>query len=95
MTKAKRTRRAQPRGRAKPAAPVVRGEAADAPSHALLGLEPERGAQEAEGDGSVQDPLEDWPELAAERDRWLLERPGEGVEEPEAEDPRGSRPETA
>jgi hypothetical protein len=83
MMKAKRKRRATSRGRAKAAAPVVRSEGADAPGHALLGLEPDRGAQAAAGEGSVEDPLEDWPELEAERDRWLLERPGEGVEEPE------------
>jgi hypothetical protein len=83
MTKAKRTRPSKTRARARRPAPVTPSETVAAPGHALLGLEPDRGTQAAEGEGSVEDSLEDWPELEAERERWLLERPGEGVEEPE------------
>lgn len=39
-----------------------------------MGRQPDVAAE-----GSVQDPLADWPEV--EQDRWVLERPGEGVEE--------------
>jgi hypothetical protein len=52
--------------------------------------EADRALPQPEGDGrrargpkaerSVQDPLGDWPETDA--DRWLLDREGEGVEEP-------------
>jgi hypothetical protein len=38
------------------------------------GVVPEAAAAE----GSVQDPLQDWPEAEGEADRWLLERPEEG-----------------
>jgi hypothetical protein len=37
----------------------------------------------ADADASVEDPLQDWPEVEAEKDQWLLEREGEGDEPPE------------
>jgi len=46
-------------------------------------LEPGKEAVEADADPSVEDPLQDWPELEAEKDEWLLERDGEGNEPPD------------
>ena len=37
----------------------------------------------ADADPSVEDPLLDWPEVEAEKDRWLLDRNGEGNESPD------------
>ena len=43
--------------------------------------EPEERPQEPEESGSVQDPLEDWPD--DDEDRWLRERAGDNVEKPQ------------
>ncbi len=42
----------------------------------LFGLEPAVAGREADAaaEGSVEDPLQDWPEAEGEPDRWLLER---------------------
>ncbi len=37
-----------------------------------------------EGESSVEDPLQDWPEVEVEKDRWLLERNGERDEAPDS-----------
>jgi hypothetical protein len=42
---------------------------------------PEERPREPEQDGSVQDPLEDWPQ--EDDDRWLRERGGEDIEKPQ------------
>ena len=80
MMTAKKTRRAKSRprpGRA-PAAPPP-AENANAASDALLALEDGR-EPDPERDGSVEDPLQDWPEAEGEPDRWLDERRGPDVE---------------
>ncbi len=83
MTKAKKARRtkARPKRARAPAAPVP-DQNGNAASAALLALEDGRRAadMEPEGDGSVEDPLQDWPEAEGEPDRWLDERIGESVE---------------
>ncbi|HSQ06059.1 MAG TPA: hypothetical protein VLN59_18625 [Burkholderiales bacterium] len=43
-------------------------------SRALLGLGEWRGAPDAQAEGSIEDPLGDWPESSGEPDQWLLER---------------------
>jgi hypothetical protein len=68
----------RPQRRRTPAAPPSPAENGNATAEALLALEDGRGT--AEADASVEDPLEDWPEAEGEPDRWLDERPGEGVE---------------
>jgi hypothetical protein len=72
MAKARKTRRpkAQPKRVRAPAAPEP-AEDRNAAGAALLALE---------ADGSVEDPLQDWPEAEGEPDRWLDERGGESVE---------------
>jgi hypothetical protein len=71
-----RTKR-RPQRRRAPAAPPPE-ENGNAAAAALLAPEDGRGA--AEVDASVEDPLQDWPEAEGEPERWLDERPGEGVE---------------
>jgi len=80
MGKAKKAPRAKARPKKvrAPSAPVP-AEDANAASGALLALEDGR-RPEAEADGSVEDPLQDWPEPEGEPDRWLDERVGENVE---------------
>ena len=80
MTKAKKARRAQarPKKARTPSAPVP-AEDANAASSALLALEDGRAA-EPDSDGSVEDPLQDWPEAEGEPDRWLDERGGDDVQ---------------
>ena len=46
----------------------------DVVSRALLGLGEWRGAPDAQAEGSIEDPLGDWPESSGEPDQWLLER---------------------
>jgi len=83
MTKAKKARRTKARSKQAraPTAPLPdqNGNAAGA---ALPAFEDGRRAAdvEPEDDGSVEDPLQDWPEAEGEPDRWLDERAGEGVE---------------
>ena len=83
MTKAKKARRtkARPKRARAPAAPVP-DQNGNAASAALLALEDGRRAadMEPEGDGSVEDPLQDWPEAEGEPDRWLDERGGNDVQ---------------
>lgn len=81
MPRAKKARRAKPQKRAPaPAAPPAE-ENGNAAAGAMLALEDGRGGV-AEAEGSVEDPLEDWPEAGGEPDRWLDERPGEDVQKP-------------
>ena len=48
---------------------------------ALVDADAGKGRRPDEGtDASVQDPLQDWPDLETERDEWTLDRPGKGVE---------------
>ncbi|HKI63741.1 MAG TPA: hypothetical protein VKA16_03855 [Burkholderiales bacterium] len=42
---------------------------------------PDEGRRAPEENGSVQDPLEDWPD--DDEDRWLRERGGVDIEKPE------------
>jgi hypothetical protein len=83
MARAKKARRVKARSKRVrvPSAPVS-DQGGNAASAALLALEEgRRGADmEPEGDGSVEDPLQDWPEAGGEPDRWLEERGGQGVE---------------
>jgi hypothetical protein len=45
----------------------------------LLGAEDAgAGREAAAAEGSVEDPLQDWPEAEGEADRWLRERSAEG-----------------
>jgi hypothetical protein len=80
MAKSKPARRAKPRPKKKvrPPAEPPRDEGANALSPALL----EEGRRAAR-DGSVEDPLQDWPEAEGEPDRWLDERGGQGVQQPD------------
>ena len=80
MAKAKRVPRAKarPKKTRAPSAPVP-AEDANAASGALLALEDGR-EPEPDGDGSVEDPLQDWPEAEGEPDRWLDERGGNDVQ---------------
>jgi hypothetical protein len=83
MTRAKKARRAKARQKKVGAPPVpVSDQNGNAASAALLALdEGGRAADIApEGDASVEDPLQDWPEAEGEPDRWLDERGAEGVE---------------
>jgi hypothetical protein len=83
MTKAKKARRTKARSK-QARAPTAPGpdQNGNAASAALLALENGRRAEdvEPEGDGSIEDPLQDWPEPEGEPDRWLDERVGESVE---------------
>jgi hypothetical protein len=45
----------------------------------LVDLEESRDP-DAERDGSVEDPLHDWPESADDTDEWLRERDADGIE---------------
>jgi hypothetical protein len=51
----------------------------------LFGLEQADAGREAEAaaEGSMQDPLQDWPEAEGERDRWLLERDAQQADQEE------------
>jgi hypothetical protein len=81
MPRAKRTTRPGSRAKAQPPRPAPVPEDLDAASRALVEAEDARMGRQPDvaAEGSVQDPLADWPEV--EQDRWVLERPGEGVEE--------------
>ncbi len=83
MARAKKVRRAKrrPEKVRAPAGPLP-DQDANAASDALLALEegPRAADVEPEGDGSVEDPLQDWPEAEGEPDRWLEERSGPDVE---------------
>jgi hypothetical protein len=74
--KARRARRAAARRkqvRALPSAPAQPDVAAE--SRALLDAGESRHPEaDARGEGSVQDPLQDWPESSGERDAWIAER---------------------
>jgi hypothetical protein len=80
MAKAKSTRttRSRPKKRGAPA-PRVPAPDASATSRALVDLEESRDP-DAERDGSVEDPLHDWPESADDTDEWLRERDADGIE---------------
>jgi hypothetical protein len=77
--KARRKPRRAKNGPAILAAPPTLQDAG-AVSPALF--EPEEKEAEADADPSVEDPLQDWPEIDAEKDRWLLDRNGGGDEPP-------------
>jgi hypothetical protein len=83
MPRARRARRAGSRTKAQPVPPVAVPEDLNAAIAALLEAEDGRMGRQPDvaAEGSVQDPLADWPEVETEQDRWVLERPGEGVEE--------------
>ncbi|MBI3043827.1 MAG: hypothetical protein HYY78_13495 [Betaproteobacteria bacterium] len=49
----------------------------------LFGLEGAGREAGAAAEGSVQDPLRDWPEAEGEPDRWLLEREAQQGEQEE------------
>ena len=78
VKKARRAKRPPEKVRA-PAEPLP-GQDANAASGALL--EEGRGAADVqpEGDGSVEAPLQDWPEAEGDPERWLEERRGPDVE---------------
>ncbi len=75
----KRTKllRKLPPAREEPAMPAATQDAEGAGPAFLDWRERE---PEAVADLSIEDPLQDWPELEAEKDRWLLERNGGGSE---------------
>jgi len=79
MTKTRKARR-KPR-RARNAIPAAPQTPRDAVSLALF--EPTEKKAAADADASVEDPLQDWPEIEAEKDQWLLERNGRGDEPPD------------
>jgi len=81
MARAKKARRAKRRPeRVRAPAEPLRDQDANAASGALL--EEGRGAADVqpEGDASVEDPLQDWPEAEGDPERWLEERSGPDVE---------------
>ena len=63
-----------------PAAPQTPQDAGAASPALFESREKDAGA---DADPSVEDPLQDWPELEAEKDEWLLERDSEGNEPPD------------
>ena len=79
MTKSGKARR-KPR-RARNAIPAAPQTPRDAVSLALF--EPTEKKAAADADASVEDPLQDWPEIEAEKDQWLLERNGRSDEPPD------------
>ena len=80
MRKSARPRRKPRRTKNRPAVPVAQGPQ-DTVNLALLDSK-EKEAR-ADTDASVEDPLQDWPEVEAEKDQWLLERNGEGNDPPD------------
>jgi hypothetical protein len=78
--KARHKPRRAKNGPASPAAPLTLQDAG-AVSAALF--EPKEREAGADADPSVEDPLQDWPEIEAEKDRWLLDRNGGGNEPPD------------
>lgn len=83
--------RARKRRRAK-AGPPVKAPAPlpaaqpdlDALNPGLAGLEKaDAGLADAAAEGSVQDPLQDWPEAEGEPDRWTLDRGAQQGEQQE------------
>ena len=82
MTKSGRARR-KPRARKRPAIPAAppTPQDADAVNPALFESKEEEPPADAEA--SVEDPLQDWPEVEAEKDQWLLERNGKEDEPPD------------
>jgi len=81
MKKVASSRRKRRRTKSRRAVPAVQPGPQDAVSPALLeSREKDAGA---DADPSVEDPLQDWPELEAEKDEWLVERDGEGNEPPD------------
>jgi hypothetical protein len=81
MNKSGKTRRKPRRARNKAAIPAAPQTPQDAVNPALF--EPKEGESRADADPSVEDPLQDWPEVEAEKDQWLLDRNGEGNEPPD------------
>jgi hypothetical protein len=81
MKKGASSRRKRRRTKSKRAVPAVQQRPQDAVNPALF----ESGEKEAEADAdpSVEDPLQDWPELEAEKDEWLVERNGDEDEPPD------------
>jgi hypothetical protein len=82
VTRSGRARR-KPRARKRlaiPAAPPTPQDAG-AVNPALFESKQEEAAADAEV--SVEDPLQDWPEVEAEKDQWLLERNGKENEPPD------------
>lgn len=74
MTKTKRKRRAKPA--AGSTLPAAATETPDAEGRQVS--PPDGRVRMPEEDGSVQDPLEDWPDDG--QDRWLSERSGGDIE---------------
>jgi hypothetical protein len=81
MKKRVKSRRKARRTKNRRAIPVVQQGPQDAVNPALFGSKEKEAA--ADADASVEDPLQDWPEVEAEKDQWLLERNGEGKEPPD------------
>ena len=79
MKKSARSRRKARRTRSRRAIPVAQRGPQDAVNPALF----EEKEAAADVDASVEDPLQDWPEVEAEKDQWLLERNDEGNEPPD------------
>jgi hypothetical protein len=85
MAGRKKVGRSKTRARApKPSPPVLVERPVEdlaGAASALVDADAGKGRRPDEGtDASVQDPLQDWPDLETERDGWTLDRPGKGVE---------------
>ena len=82
MKKSAKSRRKARRTRNRRAIPVAQQGPQDAVNPAPFEEKEKEAA--ANADASVEDPLQDWPEVEAEKDQWLLERnDGEGNETPD------------
>jgi hypothetical protein len=80
MKKSAKSRR-KPRRTKNRRDPVAQQGPQDAVNLALLESKEKKATTDA--DASVEDPLQDWPEVEAEQDQWLLERNGENNEPPD------------
>lgn len=81
MKKSPGSRRKPRRTKSRRVVPAVQQRPQDAVNPALLDSKEKKAT--ADADASVEDPLQDWPEVEAERDQWLLERNGEDNEPPD------------
>lgn len=81
MNKSGKARRKPRRARNRVATPAAPLTPQDAVNPALF--EPKEGESGADADPSVEDSLQDWPEIEAEKDQWLLDRSGEDDEPPD------------
>jgi len=67
----------------RPAVPAAPQGPQDAGAASPALFESKEKDPEGDAEPSVEDPLQDWPELETEKDEWLLERDGEGNEPPD------------